>query len=228
VSATKRPRPAESIALVLWCISTLCCEELPVALSLFLAILIHECGHILACGASDGEVRFGVNVVDVKIMNKAESGSDISEFAGFVGDEDPDFYFDSKRGKWILAICRLDPEIRGYVYVFFESYDPLSGYSFIGRVRDGCETGGCFIRSEGDIFFACGNDFKKTSEYRIYGKDGMTLARFDHPDGGFRGWGCVIPVRLGSRTRYFWLTFDRHNGSAYNWSYGNLYCFEAM
>ena len=29
------------------------------------------------------------------------------------------------------------------------------------------------------------------------------------------------------RTRYFWLTFDRHKGSDYNWSYGNLYCFEA-
>jgi hypothetical protein len=55
----------------------------------------------------------------------------------------------------------------------------------------------------------------------------MKNAAFRYPDGGFRGWGCVIPVTLGSRTRYFWLTFDRHNGSAYNWSYGNIYCFEA-
>ena len=48
MQAKKRPRPAESLALALWCVGTLCCEELPVALSLFLAILIHECGHILA------------------------------------------------------------------------------------------------------------------------------------------------------------------------------------
>jgi hypothetical protein len=26
--------------------------------------------------------------------------------------------------------------------------------------------------------------------------------------------------------RYYWMTFDRHKGSDYNWSYGNLYCFE--
>jgi hypothetical protein len=31
---------------------------------------------------------------------------------------------------------------------------------------------------------------------------------------------------MGSRTRYFWMTFDRHNGSGYTWSYGNIYCFE--
>ena len=55
----------------------------------------------------------------------------------------------------------------------------------------------------------------------------MAEAKFDFDDGGFRGWGTIIPVELGSRMRYFWLTFDRHNGSSYNWSYGNLYCYEA-
>ena len=55
----------------------------------------------------------------------------------------------------------------------------------------------------------------------------MQIAAFNYPDGGFRGWGTVVPIKLGSRNRYFWLTFDRHNGSNYNWSYGNLYCFEA-
>ena len=63
--------------------------------------------------------------------------------------------------------------------------------------------------------------------YPIMSKSGMQTAKFNYPDGGFRGWGTVVPVKLGSRTRYFWLTFDRHNGSSYNWSYGNLYCFEA-
>ena len=55
----------------------------------------------------------------------------------------------------------------------------------------------------------------------------MVNAAFDFPDGGFRGWGTIIPVRLGNRTRYFWLTFDRHLASDYKWSYGNLYCFES-
>ena len=41
------------------------------------------------------------------------------------------------------------------------------------------------------------------------------------------GMGCVFPGALGSRKRYFWLTFDRHNGSDYNWSYGNIHVFES-
>ena len=54
----------------------------------------------------------------------------------------------------------------------------------------------------------CGNNFNARSEYRIYSKDGMREAKFRYPDGGFRGWVCVIPVTLGDRKRYFWLTFD--------------------
>lgn len=185
----------------------------------------HE--HVLAYASFEGDVRFGVNVVDVKIMQKAEDTSDITAFLGFVGDEDPDVIYDKENGRWLMAICRLDPETKKYVYVFFESTDPFRNYKYIGRGMSGAETGGSFVRVNGELHFVCGNDFDKTSEYRIYGKDGIRIASFNYSDGGFRGWGSVIPIRLGSRTRYFWLTFDRHNGSGYNWSYGNFYCFEA-
>ena len=185
----------------------------------------HE--HVLAYAAFDGDPRFGVNVVDVTIMEKASDTSDIPAFLGFKGDEDPDLFYDEENDRWLMAICRIDPKTGNYVYVFFESKDPFAHYTYIGRGKDGGETGGSFVKINGEIFFVCGNDFKATSEYRIYSSRGMQTATFNYPDGGFRGWGTVIPIRMGSRTRYFWLTFDRHNGSAYNWSYGNLYCFEA-
>lgn len=185
----------------------------------------HE--HILAHASFDGDPRFGVNVIDVEIMEKALDTSDISVFLGFKGDEDPDLFYDEENDRWLMAICRIDPKTRGYVYVFFESKEPFKGYTYVGKGFDGAETGGSFVRAEGEIYFVCGNDFNKRSEYRIYSKNGMQIARFNYPDGGFRGWGTVIPVKIGSRTRYFWLTFDRHNGSDYNWSYGNIYCFEA-
>ena len=185
----------------------------------------HE--HVLAYASFEGDPRFGVNVVDVTLMEKASDTSDITAFAGFKGDEDPDLFYDEAGQRWLMAICRLDPKTGRYVYVFFESKDPFKDYTYIGRGRDGAETGGSFVRIGQEIFFVCGNDFKATSEYRVYSKDGMQLATFRYPDGGFRGWGTVIPVRICSRTRYFWLTFDRHNGSNYPWSYGNLYCFEA-
>lgn len=184
-------------------------------------------GHILANAAFDGDPRFGVNVIDVKLMDKTTNASDISLFAGYEGDEDPDMIYDEENGRWLLSICRLDPETRQYVYVFFESSEPFKNYKYIGKGKKGAETGGSFVKLDGDLLFVCGNSFEARSEYRIYDKNGMRNAIFNYPDGGFRGWGTVIPVRLGSRTRYFWLTFDRHNGSGYNWSYGNLYCFEA-
>jgi hypothetical protein len=186
----------------------------------------HE--HILAYGQFDGDPRFGVNVADVTVMQKANEDTPETEFLGFVHDEDPDLIYDRDNDRWILAICRLSKQTKKYVYMFFESKDPFEGFRYIGcGVEGASETGGSFLRVDGEIFFVCGNSFERRSEYRIYGKNGMKNAAFRYPDGGFRGWGCVIPVTLGSRTRYFWLTFDRHNGSAYNWSYGNIYCFEA-
>lgn len=184
-------------------------------------------GHVLAHAAFEGDPRFGVNVIDVELMEKAPEGADISLFAGFEGDEDPDFFYDAEKKKWLMAICRLDQNTRKYRYVFFEGEAPFSGYKCIGMGQPGEETGGSFVTIDGELHFVCGNSFSARSEYRIYRKDGMHTARFDFSDGGFRGWGTVIPVQQGSRMRYYWLTFDRHNGSSYNWSYGNFYCFEA-
>lgn len=183
-------------------------------------------GHVLAHAAFCGDPRFGVNVIDVTVMEKAPLGAPISDFRGFTGDEDPDFFYDERAGVWHMAICRVDPATKRYRYVFFESEHPFDGYRFVGAGMDGAETGGSFVRVNGELYFLCGNDFHATSDYRIYHRGGMTPARFDRPDGGFRGWGTLMPVRMGTRTRYFWLTFDRHKGSGYNWSYGNLYCFE--
>ncbi len=184
-------------------------------------------GHILAHSIFEGDVRFGVNVIDVELMKTADADTPIDAFLTFPGDEDPDFFYDAENSRWLMAICRLDPESKKYRYVFFESEKPFEGYRYIGKGYNGAETGGSFVKVNGEQYFLCGNDFHAISDYRIYGKHGMSTPNFDYPDGGFRGWGTLMPIKLGSRTRYFWLTFDRHRGSDYNWSYGNLYCFEA-
>ena len=184
-------------------------------------------GHILAHSVFDGDVRYGVNVIDVELMKKADRNTPIDAFLTFEGDEDPDFFYDKENSRWLMAICRRDPAIKNYRYFFYESDSPFGGYKYIGKGFDGAETGGSFVKVCGEQFFLCGNDFHATSDYRIYGKHGMSAPKFDYPDGGFRGWGTLMPIKLGSRIRYFWLTFDRHKGSDYNWSYGNLYCFEA-
>ncbi len=184
-------------------------------------------GHVLGHAAFEGDPRFGVNVVDIKLMDKVGKEYDATEFLGFEGDEDPDFYYNEQEDKWYMAICRIDPSINSYRYMFFTSDNPFDNYKFIGQGCDGAETGGSFVTIDGEKVFACGNSFEKRSDYRIYTKDGMYNPKFDFDDGGVRGWGTIIPVKMGSRTRYFWMTFDRHNASSYNWSYGNVYCFEA-
>ena len=185
--------------------------------------------HVLGHASFEGDPRFGVNVIDIELMEQAPAGTPITTFTGILHDEDPDFFYDEAQDKWFMAICRLDPSIDNrYRYIFFESSSPFEGYKYIGQSLEGTETGGSFVKIKGEQLFVCGNDFALTSNYRIYSKDGMENAKFDLPDGGFRGWGTLIPVPQGSRIRYYWITFDRHNHSDYKWSYGNLYCFEAI
>jgi hypothetical protein len=63
--------------------------------------------------------------------------------------------------------------------------------------------------------------------YDLHDLSKVDYIRCDFDDGGFRGWGTVIPVPCGNRTKYMWMTFDRHGGSSYNWSYGNIYVYES-
>ena len=187
-------------------------------------------GHILGHAAAAGDIRFGVNVLDITLMGKMPEGCGDTAFFGKPGDEDPDFRFDEARGKWVMSLCRIASDSNAYSYFFFESDRPFDGYTFIGRTKSGAETGGSMVKTGGELYFICGNDFSKRADYRVYrfGEfDRFASLKCDYDDGGFRGWGTVMPVVMGTRRRFFWLTFDRHNGSDYNWSYGNLYGYEA-
>ena len=189
-------------------------------------------GHVLAYSEFKADVRYGVNIVDVKPLPLMTAENlDDHVLLGKKGDEDPDFMYDEKRKKWLFALCRIIEETKKYQYCFFESDRPDGGYEFIGQGPAGEETGGSIVKLDGKIYFVCGNDFKATSSYRVYewGKfDSFKPLVSDYPDGGFRGWGTVMPIDMGTRRRFFWLTFDRKlMNPNHNWSYGNLYLFEA-
>ena len=183
-------------------------------------------GHILARGELLGDPRYGVQIVDVKLLDKP-TGDDLTQFAGFKGDEDPDLCFID--GKWHLTVCRLEPA-DGYHYYHFVSDSPFDGFKFVDRTLTGEKTGGMFTKIDGEYYFVCGSDFKTRARYDIYKYNDFSKYDkliCDYDDGGFRGWGTVFSVPVGSRIRHFHITFDRHNASGYNWSYGNLYVYEA-
>jgi hypothetical protein len=101
--------------------------------------------HILAHAEFEGDARFGVNVIDVELMKEAENKNDPRIFSGFPGDEDPDFFYNEEEGRWYMAICRLQPEVRKYRYTFFTSEDPFTDYRYVGCGFEGEETGGSFV-----------------------------------------------------------------------------------
>ncbi len=186
-------------------------------------------GHVLARACAEGELLRGVHIVDVHLMAPMGGKDPDSAFLGKRGDEDPDLIWSEERGKWILSLCRLTGEEKKYRYFFFESDDPLDGFRYVSQTGSGEDTGGSLICEEGELVLCCGRRFDARAEYRVYDPENpgsYELLHFDYDDGGFRGWGSLIFYKSGTRSRIFHLTFDRARGSGYNWSYGNLYCFE--
>ena len=185
------------------------------------------CGKVGAARASASD-----DVLSVQAGGRAAGVAELDDdtlWLAKTGDEDPDFTYDRERGKWYMTICR-SVKGAGYRYFLFESDEPFSGYRHVCHTESGENTGGLMVCVRGRRALVCGSDFKARAEYRVY-----PLGDFSHfqrltcdfDDGGFRGWGSLMPVPCGNRTKYVWMTFDRHNGSDYNWSYGNLYAYEA-
>ena len=186
-----------------------------------------------ACGKVGAVRAFASDdVLSVQAGGRGASVAELDDdtlWLAKTGDEDPDFTYDRERGKWYMTICR-SVKGAGYRYFLFESDEPFSGYRHVCHTESGENTGGLMVRIRGRRALVCGSDFKARAEYRVY-----PLGDFSHfqrltcdfDDGGFRGWGSLMPVPCGNRTKYVWMTFDRHNGSDYNWSYGNLYAYEA-
>ena len=187
---------------------------------------------VLSVQAGVARISASDDVLSVQAGGRGASVAELDDdtlWLAKTGDEDPDFTYDRERGKWYMTICR-SVKGAGYRYFLFESDEPFSGYRHVCHTESGENTGGLMVRIRGRRALVCGSDFKARAEYRVY-----PLGDFSHfqrltcdfDDGGFRGWGSLMPVPCGNRTKYVWMTFDRHNGSDYNWSYGNLYAYEA-
>ena len=202
----------------------------------------HNQGHISARTKLNSDIRFGYNIVKTDLVETerydSETGkyvvTDDESFCGKSGDEDVDIIFDKVANKWYLTLCRISyHESSGseaYTYFLYESDNPINGFVFKGKTTDSDHlTGGSIVKFGDEYHFVCGAD-TTTSQYNIYKLSDLSskigVCKFDINDGGYRGWGTLIPIPSGNFTRYIFVTFDREKCGAGTWSYGNLYFYE--
>ncbi len=184
-------------------------------------------GHVLGHAELQADPRFGIQVVDIRLMkSQAQAGS--TAFYAVENDEDPDLIL--VNGIWHLAICRVGTDGKYHYHHFISESGPFDGFRFVDQTPGGEKTGGMFVRFGDRVCFVCGSDFKRRAVYDVYPLSDFTHCEHlqcNYDDGGFRGWGTVMELPCGTRRCWVWLTFDRHNGSAWNWSYGNLYVYDS-
>lgn len=202
----------------------------------------HNCGHISARTKLNTDVRFGYNIIKTELveteMYDSSSGkyivSNDDSFYGKSGDEDVDIIYDKEKNKWYLILCRLNwsdlDNTDMYRYQLYESDNSVSDFVFVDRTTTGNVTGGSIIKFGGEYNLVCGSNNHKISQYNFYKLNDLSSfygnALLDIVDGGYRGWGAVIPLPSGNFTRYILATFDRVKKGEGQWTYGNLYFYE--
>ena len=197
--------------------------------------------HALAYGISYSDIRYGINIIDVTRMPIEALNTDgqpiltdDTTFKAKYGDEDPILIYNYDDNLWHLMICRLhyreEDQDNMYQYYHFTSTDPFTGYTYIDNTETGTVTGGSIIKVGNQYYLVCGSNVHVTSQYNVYKLNDLSnfyMITFKYNDGGYRGWGTLIPIPMGMKTKYLFYTFDRMNGSESNrWSYGNIYCYE--
>lgn len=198
--------------------------------------------HILARTYVDDDVRFGINKINSKLMNVqsvSENNAILDNdnlFLGKTGDEDPDLIYDKKSNKWYLVICRLVYSAQDsrnlYRYFLFESNNPIDNFTYVSNCQNGHNTGGTLLKIKDEVYLIHGSNEQVVSQYDVRQLPNISSTLYGlnikNNDGGYRGWGTIVPISCGNKTDYYFYTFDRAKiGSKSNYTYGNLYCYKS-
>lgn len=178
----------------------------------------HEDTHTLVYSSTTADLLHGIHYLECKELVFPHSYTNNKGY----NTEDPDFFYDSKAGKWRLAYCALRD--KSYVTYLCESKNWDGPYKQIAESEQNNNTGIRIVSVGGKRHVLSGGT---GTTYYIY--DYPTLKYqgvFNHKysGGGQRGWPTIIPVKYGNYERYLWIAFDRGAPTG-RYSYGTLYFF---
>ncbi len=178
----------------------------------------HEDTHTLAYAETDADLLHGTHYLE---CTELDFPHNYTRGHGY-NTEDPDFFYDSKAGKWRLAYCALKD--KSYVTYLCESDSWNGSYTQISESEKNNNTGIRITTVGGKRYVLSGGP-----ETTFYIYDYPTL-RYEgtfnqqYANGGFRGWPTIVPLPYGNYERYLWITFDR-GAQTGRYSYGTLYFY---
>lgn len=176
-------------------------------------------------GVTTRDVRFGTTYIEVDKFAHA-----FSDTALYNWIEDPDIYFDAKLNRYRMCVS-IYVKNGNYSYPYaisqLESEDLMGPWvTTAGRTSESLGgTGTSYVFCGGVPFVTTGTADDKIGVY-TYNTNLPTGSLSLSPTyGGFRTWGCVMPIDNGDNTTsYMLMTFDRNRGYG-SFSYGNLYFY---
>ena len=183
------------------------------------AHLIHP-EHVLCAAKCIRDPRYGLSLVEpVKLEYESPEK----------GDEDNFIFYDADIRKWVLSYSKRS------TFLVKQSSDDICGPYRMDATTEGryrTLTGINLVRIGARKYFVAGSGLTPEEDaYKVFDYDSLSFVcdlALDIPTGGYRGWGTVLCVPEGMKTKYQLLTFDRINPvGKLNWNYGNIYLYEA-
>jgi len=175
----------------------------------------HRDDHMLYSGESTVDPRFGLVEISCSKVNYASVGN----------EEDPSVIYDSKVGKWRMAVCKAKS---GYQTILMEADSWNGAWNQIAVYTPTSSTGVLIQKIGGKRYVFIGRgDTPCPMEVLSY--PGMEkvgeLNLSEHPVGK-NVWPAIIPLSTDTGTAYYLLTFDRDAWTGPR-TYGNIHWYYA-
>lgn len=174
-------------------------------------------------GVTSKDPRFGKTV-----FTNEKFSHTLTDKALYDWLEDPDVYYNKNMNRYymVVSVKEIDSSVQyPYSVAFLESNNINGPFSLLSKTNNTLGGTGTSWTLINDKLFATSGTF--TDGIAVF--DGNTYTKLsdiklDKTYGGFRSWGCIVPIFDGQKTKYALITFDRNRGYG-TFSYGNVFVY---